>query len=79
MEPTETAVLDYDIDGGTFVPLPDAATIPDANGRTDAELPDRIPAPENPHPDGRDPDAGPVLRSDGGLADTGLDENGRPL
>ena len=80
LEPAPDVIhLDHDIDGGAFALLPDAAIIPDANGRSDAEVPEVVPGPENPHPDGRDPDAGPLVRSDAGAEDTGLDENGRPL
>lgn len=72
--------LDYDIDGAVSdVRIPDAAVYPDANGRSDADLPDVAPGPENPHPDGRDPDMEIMTRSDAGYEDTGLDENGRPL
>ncbi len=75
-----TNELDYDIDGGApDVRVRDAAVYPDANGRSDADLPDVVSGPENPHPDGRDPDMAVTIRSDAGHEDTGLDENGRPL
>jgi hypothetical protein len=72
--------LDHDIDGAVSdVRVPDATVFPDANGRSDADLPDVATGPENPHPDGRDPDMGITTRADVGREDTGLDENGRPL
>ncbi len=72
--------LDHDIDGAVSdVRVPDATVYPDANGRSDADLPDVAPGPENTHPDGRDPDMEIIIPADAGHEDTGLDGNGRPL
>ncbi|MEZ4460164.1 MAG: hypothetical protein R3E66_10615 [bacterium] len=58
---------------------PDVSELVDADGRTEDPLPPALPGPENPHPDGRDPDAGFVPPTDVGVQDTGEDDNGRPL
>ena len=58
---------------------PDVSALVDADGRTEEPLPTAVPGPENPHPDGRDPDAGFVPPADVGAEDTGEDDNGRPL